>query len=62
MNRTYGTHFVGVWLVEAVQKRRHPALDAGTPLLDNSRRCRIRVRHDDIDDDSNLAPFLGSHL
>jgi len=62
MNRAYGTHFVVMRLVEAVQKGRHPALDAGTPLLDNGRGCRIRVRHDDIDDDSNLAPFLGSHL
>ena len=47
----------GVLFVEAVQKRRHPALDAGTPLLDNGWRCRISVRHDDIDDDdSNVAP------
>jgi len=56
MNVAEATCF-GVPFVEAVQKRRHPALDAGTPLLDNGWRCRVWVRHDDIDDDdSNVAP------
>ena len=34
-------------------KGRHPVLDTGTPLFDKSRRCRIRVRHDGIDDESS---------
>jgi len=41
-------------------KGRHPVLDTGTPLFDKSRRCRIRVRHDGIDDESSYwAPFYG---
>jgi len=34
---------------EAIQKGRHPALDAGSPAVDRGRRCRIVVRHDETD-------------
>jgi len=33
---------------EAVQKGRHPALDAGSPTIDIGRRYRIGVRYDEI--------------
>ena len=32
-------------------KGRHPVPDTGTPLFDKSRRCRIGVRNDGIDDE-----------
>ena len=38
-----------------VQKGCHPALDAGSPIVDIGRRCRIGVRHDKYDDN---RPFL----
>jgi len=34
---------------EAVQKRRHPVPDTGSPFFDKSRRCQIEVRHDVIE-------------
>ncbi len=40
----------------AVQKKRHPVLDTGSPLFDKSRRYQpvyweIGVRHDGIDEE-----------
>lgn len=35
---------------DGAQKGRHPALDAGSPIFNIGRRCRIKVRHDGIDD------------
>jgi len=36
-------------MFEVVHKERHPALDARSPIVDISRRYRIKVRYDKID-------------
>jgi len=43
-----------IYLFEAAQKERHPALDAGSPFFDMIRRSRIGVRDDEIDNFSAI--------
>ena len=49
-------------MAEPVHKGRHPAFDAGSPLLNSGRRCHVGAWHDGNDDDFPYCTLIVNRL